>query len=141
MNSINDISVRVEERVWETGNLQFILAEIHHALEQLNEHQQEHSIDLQAMPFAPGEEEKLLQLLGHGEVEVELNTLGKSTLYETAMSGVWKVTHFNTEGNVVANLIEITTIPKIICSPREALQSSIDSMKLLIKENSSINSK
>ncbi len=136
MNSINDITVRVEESVCETGNLQFILAEIHHALEQLNEYQQQHSIDLKAMPFAPGEEEKLLQLLGHGEVKVELNTLGKSTIYETAMSGVWKVTHFNTEGNVVAKLIEITTIPNIICSPQEALQSSIESMKRLIKEKS-----
>ena len=135
MSSLDDIPLRIEEGQWETGNLQSILTEIQHALEQLQKHQQEHSIDLRAMPFAPGEEEQLEKLLGHGEVQVELDALGKSTLYETAVSGVWKVTHFNTEGQVVAKLIEITAIPKIICSPGEEMQNSIDRMKELILLN------
>lgn len=125
-----DIKVQVEAPDYDSGNLQSILSEIKFALEQLLQQQKTHSIDLRAMPWSPGEEDRLEEYLGRGEVSVELNALGKSSFYETRFSGIWIVTHYNQEDEIIGKLIEISYMPDMIYAQYEDVKNSFERLQL-----------
>ncbi len=108
-----------------THNVQPLLHEIRHALNELIETGGTHVIDLRSIPLAPGEEEQIITRLGRGEVQAQLDALGRSEIYETEYKGVWLVTHFNAENSTVGRFIEITLIPEILKSQQEDMQDSL----------------
>ncbi len=55
-----------------TQNVKPLLHEIKHALENLIENGETSIIDLRSIPLAPGEEDKILNTLGKGEVQAQL---------------------------------------------------------------------
>jgi len=128
---LSDIAVTVEQPDYNSGNLHSIIIEIKYAVQQLIEQKKEHSIDLRAMPWSPGEEQKLMEFLGLGEVKIELDALGKSTFYETLYSGVWLVTHYNQEDEVIAKLIEITRLPEMLFAQPEDIKNSLEQLSEL----------
>ncbi|MCW8929361.1 MAG: hydrogenase expression/formation protein [Gammaproteobacteria bacterium] len=132
-DSLADINVHVENlhHDFETGNLHSILSEIKFALEQLLQHKKTHSIDLRAMPWSPGEEKKLEQYLGKGEIQIEMDALGKSHFYESKYSGIWIVTHYNPEGEVIGKLIEISYMPDMIFTREEDVKDSLERLQQL----------
>ena len=101
-----------------TWNVEPLMHEIRHALKNLLEQEQSSVIDLRSLPLAPGEEQKILDMLGRGEVSASLNALGDSEVYETTYPGVWLVTHYNDNDDIVGRFIEVTTIPEILMSQR-----------------------
>lgn len=127
--TLADIKVQVEASEYESGNLQSILSEITYAVEQLLQKKETHSIDLRAMPWSPGEEAKLEKFLGQGEVSMELNALGKSLFYETEFSGIWLVTHYNEDDEVISKLIEVTYVPDMIFSRHEDINDSLERLQ------------
>jgi len=132
--SLAGIKIQVEKPEYDSGNLQSILTEIKFALQQLLEQKKVHCIDLRAMPWSPGEEQKLESLLGKGEVLIELNALGKSTFYETRYSGVWLVSHYNQEDELIAKLIEITYLPEMIFAQTEDIKNSLEHMNKALNQ-------
>ena len=115
------------------GNVKPLLFEIIHALDRLLADDEPTVIDLASLPFAPGEIEELEEALGHGELNAELDALGKSLIRETAYPGVWWVEHRNTAGELVGRYIEITRSPEILMSQdadigagRAKLRDSVD---------------
>ena len=102
-----------------TWNVKPILHEIRHALEKLSISGETSIIDLRCIPLAPGEEETIIDTLGHGEVHARLDVLGPSEIYETQFSGVWLVTHYNEADNIVSRFIEVTELPDVLKSQRE----------------------
>jgi hydrogenase-1 operon protein HyaF len=115
-----------------TWNVQPILHEIRHALRTLLETGQSNIIDLRSIPLAPGEEETILDTLGCGEVHAKLNALGPSEIYETRFSGVWMITHYNAENDVIGRFIEITRFPNILESQQEDMTTSLDALEELL---------
>ena len=117
-----------------TWNVQPILHEIRHALEELLSSGKTSIIDLRTIPLAPGEEEVILNTLGKGEVHARLDVLGPSEIYETRYSGVWLITHFNENDSVVSRFIEITELPDILKSQHEemsiALQKLVEELSI-----------
>lgn len=109
-----------------TGNASPILHEIKHALARLLENGETSVIDLGAMPFAPGDDRDLNEVLGKGEVTAVLNVLGESKIAETGVSGVWRVDHFDEDGNIQARFIEVTFIPDILKSQREDAEAGLE---------------
>lgn len=107
-----------------TQNVKPLLYEIKHALYALIENNKTSIIDLRSIPLAPGEEDKILNTLGQGEVLAQMNTLGLSEIIETQYSGVWVITHYNDEGNIISRFIEVTTMPEILCSQTEDILSA-----------------
>lgn len=107
-----------------TQNVKPLLHEIKHALDALIETGKTSIIDLRSIPLAPGEEDKILSTLGQGEVLAQMNTLGLSEVFETQYAGVWVVTHYNDEGNIISRFIEVTTMPEILCSQTEDILSA-----------------
>jgi hydrogenase-1 operon protein HyaF len=80
-----------------------------------------HSIDLRFLQSMPDERAALTALLGRGEVSAEVNSIGRSQVQETAIACVWLIRHFNSEAEMVGELIEITDIPEILVSDRQAV--------------------
>lgn len=113
MSGLSDIPVRIEGMA-PIGNALPILHEVATRLARLIEHGESATIDLRAMPLAPGDYETLQRLLGEGEVNATLEALGPSRVRETAIHGVWWVTHCNTAGETVAEFIEITRLPELL---------------------------
>jgi len=111
-----------------TWNVQPILHEIRHALEELLESGNTSIIDLRSIPLAPGEEETIINALGQGEINVHLNALGPSDIYETRYAGVWLITHYNENESVVSRFIEITELPAILKSQHEDMTGALEKL-------------
>lgn len=117
-----------------TQNVKPLLHEIKHALESLIENGKTSIIDLRSIPLAPGEEDKILSTLGTGEVQAQLNTLGLSEIIETQYAGVWLVTHYNDDNNIISRFIEVTTMPSILSSQTEDIMAAYSSLTLDLDE-------
>lgn len=117
-----------------TQNVKPLLHEIKHALENLIETGHSTMIDLRSIPLAPGEEDKILESLGRGEVLAQLNALGLSEIIETQYAGVWMVTHYNDENTIISRFIEVTTMPEILCSQTEDIMAAYSRLTLDLDE-------
>lgn len=126
------IHVQTEES-YSIGNIQALMTEIVACLEKLDRTGETGIIDLNSLPFAPGEYEQLRQTLGRGEVSVHIEAIGPSEIFETHYPGVWWATHSNVEGEIVADMIEITYLPQIIRSQSEDVHAGLDRLKAQLK--------
>ncbi len=111
-----------------TWNVKPILHEIRHALGKLLNDGETSIIDLRSIPLAPGEEETIIETLGHGEVHARLDVLGPSEIYETQFAGVWLVTHYNENDSIVSRFIEVTEMPDVLRSQREDIAYALDKL-------------
>lgn len=121
MSTLAGIPVRVEHA---SGNVELLLHEVGHALERLLAAGQASAIDLRSVPLAAGEEGRILEFLGTGEVCAELEAGGRSTVNESRFAGVWVITHHDTSGDIIGRLIEITFVPDILRSQAEEMRDS-----------------
>lgn len=126
MSGLSEIGVRV---VAETGNAIPLLHEIAALLETLARDGKGGSIDLGSMPMLAGDRAILEEVLGRGEVNAEIDALGPSRIRETAIPGVWWVTHCNAEGDTVADLIEVARVPTILVTPEEDVRDGLQSLR------------
>ncbi|MEE9492004.1 MAG: hydrogenase expression/formation C-terminal domain-containing protein [Gammaproteobacteria bacterium] len=122
-----------------TWNVQPLLHEIRHALRNLLDSGECSVIDLRSIPLAPGEEDKILSTLGRGEVQAQLDALGPSEIIETQYAGVWIVTHYNDENNIISRFIEITTIPDILRSQIEDVTAACNRLANILTDDQEIN--
>ncbi len=118
-----------------TYNVKPLLNEIKHALDNLIETGHTTIIDLRSIPLAPGEEDKILNTLGQGEVKAQLNALGLSEVIETQYAGVWTVTHYNDEQEIISRFIEVTTMPEILCSQTEDIMAAYSRLAITVEDN------
>lgn len=130
MSALDAIPVNAEVA---TGNVEPLLHEIRHALRRLVDGEDGTVIDLQCLPLAPGEEERIENVLGRGEVHAELDALGPTEVRETAYPGVWLITHHNTEGAVVARFIEVTHMPELLKSQPADIENGVNRLENELK--------
>ena len=109
VNSVQELRAHVP-----TGNAGPILREIATALARLLDTGQTTTIDLGALPFSAGDEKALDAALGSGEVHATVEALGTSHVNETGTPGVWRVDHFDQQGETLSRFIEITFAPDIL---------------------------
>jgi HupH hydrogenase expression protein, C-terminal conserved region len=134
-NNMKTIPIQAQSgEAYSIGNIRALLAEIATRLEKLAENGETGMIALDCLPFAPGEYEQLRQTLGQGEVSARIEAIGPSEIIETGYPGVWWVTHYNVEGDIVADLIEIAWLPEIIKSQREDLIEGLARLKNRLNE-------
>ena len=113
-----------------TWNVMPLLHQIKHALQNLLENNVSEIIDLRSIPLAPGEEDRLLEILGEGEINAQLNALGLSSVIETLYNGVWLLTHHNDENEIISRHIEITYMPEILLSQKEDISMAYDRLAM-----------
>jgi hydrogenase-1 operon protein HyaF len=112
-----------------THNVQPLLHEIRHALAKLLDDGGSTVIDLRSLPLAPGEEQRLLDELGHGEVYARMHLLGPTEIVETRYPGVWVVVHFNNDNEVIGKFIEVCSIPDLLCSQQEDIRQGLEQLQ------------
>jgi hydrogenase-1 operon protein HyaF len=127
--SLDDISIKVAADLHSIGSVDALLNEIATRLQRFIATGESSMIDLKSLPFAPEEYEGLRTALGRGEVSARLETIGDSELYETHYPGVWWVTHYNVEGDVIADLIEIAAVPAILHSQPEDVRDGLERLQ------------
>lgn len=133
--NLQDIAIKIENvEEYSVGSLRALLTEVAAHLEKLANDGTSGSIDLNSLPFAPGEYEQLRQLLGEGEVSAHIEAVGPSEVVETRYPGVWWVTHHNVEGDVIADTLEITTIPEIIKSQPEDIKMGLELLRAQLND-------
>jgi hydrogenase-1 operon protein HyaF len=134
MTGIETIAVTTENSPAHTGNVLPLLHELRHALNKHIESGAEHVIDLNSLPMAPQEEQQLEQLLGDGEVHARLDALGRSEIAETAIPGIWRVTHYNGDNARVGRFLEVTDCPAILKSQQPDLPGAVSRLQQIIDE-------
>jgi len=55
--------------------------------------------------------------------------LGTSLFQETRFAGVWLITHYNANQEVLGKFIEITQLPSLLKSPREDLLTGLKKLE------------
>lgn len=137
MSGLEGIPVHVEapDLSGTVGNVRAILAELETALHELLNGGREHSIDLRSLPFAPGELDYLREVLGAGEVRIEIEALGKSRINETAVRGVWWVTHYNALDDRMAEFLEISFCPDLVRAHRDDVRESLELLNTRLAED------
>ena len=121
--ALRSIAVKVE---LSSGNIEPLLHQVRHALAALLREGRSTVIDLKSIPLAPGEEDRILQALGGGEIHATFSVFGASEIAETAFPGVWIVTHRDERSAVQARFIEITRVPEILCSQTPDILAGLD---------------
>jgi hydrogenase-1 operon protein HyaF len=106
-----------------------LLHEIFHALHRLHDSGASTTLDLLAMPFGPGDESRLLDFLGNGELSAQLDAMGQSSIRESRFSGVWIIEHKSAGGQRVAFQIEITRLPAILETQPEDIGTGLDALQ------------
>ena len=91
-------------------------------------------IDINSLPLAPGEYEALRGMLGQGEVSVRIDAIGPSEIIETHYPGVWWVTHYNVEGDIVSDMLEIAPVPDIVKSQPEDMRAGLARLRTRLSE-------
>ena len=122
-----------------TRNVQPILHEIRHALGKFLDSGETRIIDLRSIPLAPGEEDKILSSLGQGEIQAQLNALGPSEIIETEYAGVWVVTHYNDDNDIISRFIEITAMPDILRSQTEDVIAAYNRLATTLEDTQETN--
>lgn len=98
------------------GGVSAILTELATLLEQLAQRQIPAAIDLRSLPMSPQDRADLQRVLGDGEVQATVNADGLSSIRETSFPGVWWVTHRNAQGEMIAELLDVTHVPMMLAS-------------------------
>lgn len=127
MSGLDAIAVRVEglgPASAEAHNALPLLHEIRHALLHLQESGETTTLDLSAIPFGPGDRDKLFEALGNGEVNAIVDALGETQIRETAYPGVWVTRHLNPMGEEIATHIEVARVPAMLATPEADLAAS-----------------
>ena len=97
-----------------------LLHEIHEMLKTLLETGVNGILDLRSLPTL-GEEgyQFLKEKLGLGEISAVIHSFGRSEIKETTYPGIWWVTHYNQDDEILTEQIEVNYLPEILKSPRD----------------------
>lgn len=133
MSTLEHIGITVEHQ--SDGNGRAVLREIEQRLALLLAKGEESSIDLSRLPFGPGDHALLVKTLGEGDVSAEVNSHGPTQVRETAIPGVWWVTHLNADDEVMAEFIEVTRCPAIVLTPQDDLQDGVEALRARLRDS------
>ena len=135
MSALDSIAIAVAtpRPAQEWGNALPILHEIRHGLERLAASGEPTVIDLRAIPFGPGDEARLLERLGRGEVEASIHALGETLIRETAIPAVWLLDFLNAEGERIALHLEIARVPGLLLTQPEDLAEAPARLDQILK--------
>jgi hydrogenase-1 operon protein HyaF len=138
LSRLSDIAIRVEPGMVGAppavagglgGGVAAILTELVTLLDRLTESQTPAAIDLRSLPMSPQDRVELKRVLGEGEVRATVEAQGLSTVCETRISGVWWVEHRDPQGELVAELLEVTRVPEILASAPDDIAAGAQTLR------------
>ena len=134
MSAIERIAVKViDSSDAPTGNVRALMHELAELLEAWLNEGEAASIDLRSLPLTRGDYAELETVLGAGAVSAKIDAIGASDVRESQYPGVWRVTHRNEAGEIVADLIEICEAPVILLAPAEDVNNGLNRLKEVLQ--------
>lgn len=134
-HELADIKVMEVPMTPEGANARAVLREIEAMLENLIKQGEASSIDLRSLPMSPHDYAVLRETLGEGEVIAELESMGVTEVQETGIPGVWWISHYNPDGETIAEFIEVTYCPEIIITPEEDVREGFEALRARLLED------
>lgn len=107
-----------------------ILSEVEECASRFSAVGEEASIDLRCLKARPEERDILATLLGRGEVSAVVAAADRSEIHETSIPCVWWVRHWNEEGEIVGDSIEITDVPDVLMGDRRAVAHGLEILRI-----------
>jgi hydrogenase-1 operon protein HyaF len=114
------------------GGVAAILSELATLLERLVRGEPSRSIDLRSLPMSPQDRGELQRALGDGEVQATVDAQGISKMRETRIAGVWWVEHFDEQGELVAELLEVSRVPEMLASASDEIAAGVRDLRAQI---------
>ena len=111
------------------GGTVAVLYEIAALLERLQLHGETGAVDLATMPMIPADYERLRSALGEGEVQVDVRSEGTARVRETGVHGVWWVEQRDASDRLLAEFLEITTVPEILRSHPADIAAGLERLR------------
>ncbi len=111
------------------GSARALLHEIESRMEVLAARNEAASIDLRSLPMCAQDRAALVELLGSGSVFARIDAAGVTEVRETAFPGVWWVAHADETGAVIAEFIDICTVPEILKASREDVEEGLERLR------------
>ena len=137
MSKLEEIGIKIvsaPEETGQSGNAVAILYELSEMLDELIEKGESGAIDLQGLPLTPSDYELLREVLAEGEVHATIDAIGPTEVRETMFPGVWWITHYNVEGDIMADVIEVGFVPEILQSHPDDVSESSERLKAYLQE-------
>lgn len=134
MNTLADIHIKVQTPGAD-ANARAVLRELESLLQRLLSTGEEASIDLGSLPLSPEDYELLDASLGKGEVSAEVDSLGVTQIDETGISGIWWVTHYNADDEVMAEFLEVSWCPEILLTTQEDVSDGLERLRACLAQN------
>jgi hydrogenase-1 operon protein HyaF len=132
MSRLADIPIRIEPPASDGGlggGVTAILNEIVRLLERLASLGEAAAIDLRSLPMSAQDRAQLQRALGEGEVQATLNAEGISRIQETRVPGVWWVEHRDRQGELIAELLEVSRVPEILASASDEIAAGARALR------------
>jgi len=115
-------------------NGQALLHEISTLLKGLLEKEEPGNIDLRALPLTHRDYAMLHETLGEGAISAEVENLGVTRIQQTGVAGVWWITHYNEEDDVIGEFIEVAYCPEGLIADFEAVEEGMDALQARLVE-------
>ncbi|HEY0721425.1 MAG TPA: hydrogenase expression/formation C-terminal domain-containing protein [Gammaproteobacteria bacterium] len=115
-------------------NAQALLHEIVSLLKGLLERDEPAHIDLRALPLTHQDYTMLQETLGEGEISAEVRNLGVTLIRESGVAGVWWVTHYNEEEDVIGEFLEIAFCPEGLIAELESVEEGVAALQARLVE-------
>ena len=95
-------------------------------------------IDLGGLPLSRDDRSDLDDCLGRGEIVATLNIVGRSEIWETAFSGVWRVRHFGAD-QIAVDLVEISSCAEILRTDRRDARLAVARLTQALEQRNAAN--
>lgn len=116
------------------ANVEALLGEISALLKRLLDEDEPGSIDLRSIPLGGDDYELLRETLGEGEIRAEVENFGITRIYQTGIAGVWWVTHYNDEEDIIGDFIEVAFCPERLIADLEAVREGLSALRARLVE-------
>ncbi|MBT8049857.1 MAG: hydrogenase expression/formation protein [Xanthomonadales bacterium] len=121
-----------------TGMARSVLSEISGMLQALANNETAGSVDLRSLPLTQADRRQLEDALGRGEVAVELELAGRSSIWETRYAGVWWIRHRGAQEKVSSEEISVCRVPDILTSQPADITAAALRLQQELSQNPSI---
>lgn len=107
-------------------NAQPLLAELEDQRQRWRPGQLAHVINLTLLPLTPEDIGFMDHVLGTGRVLILSRGYGNCRITNCQVANTWRIVYYNSQDQVILNVVEVTSLPEVACAAAEDLHDSLE---------------